>query len=102
MRVFLVFVAAVAALSGVAAIGLVLSVLYWSTRPGAETFGYEIFVIPLLSVCALFCFGVAWLCYKKRDSPLPRFSLRTMLIVTAIVAVVLGMIAWLDQAWIGK
>jgi hypothetical protein len=31
-----------------------------------------------------------------------RFSLRTMLIATTIVAVVLGMIAWLDRAWIGK
>jgi phosphotransferase system glucose/maltose/N-acetylglucosamine-specific IIC component len=31
-----------------------------------------------------------------------RFSLRTLLIATTVVAVVLGMIAWLDRAWIGK
>ena len=37
----------------------------------------------------------------KREGPW-RFSLRTMLIATTLVAVVLGMIAWLDRAWIGK
>jgi hypothetical protein len=31
-----------------------------------------------------------------------RFTLRTLFIVTTFLAVVLGMIAWLDQAWIGK
>lgn len=31
-----------------------------------------------------------------------RFSLRTMLIATTLIAVVLGMMAWLDGAWIGK
>jgi hypothetical protein len=31
-----------------------------------------------------------------------RFSLRTLLIATTILAVILGMIAWLDRAWIGK
>jgi hypothetical protein len=31
-----------------------------------------------------------------------RFQLRTLLIVTTLLAVVLGMCAWLDRAWIGK
>jgi hypothetical protein len=31
-----------------------------------------------------------------------RFRLRTMLIATTFLAIVLGMIAWLDRAWIGK
>jgi hypothetical protein len=31
-----------------------------------------------------------------------RFSLRTIFIATTFLAVVLGMIAWLDRAWIGK
>jgi hypothetical protein len=32
----------------------------------------------------------------------PRFTTRSMFIATAFLAVVLGMIAWLDRAWIGK
>jgi hypothetical protein len=31
-----------------------------------------------------------------------RFTLRSLFIVTTVLAVVLGMIAWLDRAWIGK
>lgn len=31
-----------------------------------------------------------------------RFKLRGLFIVTTFLAVVLGMIAWLDRAWIGK
>jgi hypothetical protein len=31
-----------------------------------------------------------------------RFSLRSLFIATTFLAVVLGMIAWLDRAWIGK
>ena len=31
-----------------------------------------------------------------------RFKLRSLFIVTTFLAVVLGMIAWLDRAWIGK
>jgi hypothetical protein len=31
-----------------------------------------------------------------------RFNLRSMFIATTFLAVVLGMIAWLDRAWIGK
>jgi hypothetical protein len=32
----------------------------------------------------------------------PRFTLRTLFIATTFLAIVLGMIAWLDRAWIGK
>ena len=35
------------------------------------------------------------------ESP-SRFSLRSLFIATTFLAVVLGMIAWLDRAWIGK
>jgi hypothetical protein len=31
-----------------------------------------------------------------------RFTLRSLFIITTFLAVVLGMIAWLDRAWIGK
>jgi hypothetical protein len=31
-----------------------------------------------------------------------RFTLRSLFIATTFFAVVLGMIAWLDRAWIGK
>ena len=31
-----------------------------------------------------------------------RFKLRSLFIATTFLAVVLGMIAWLDRAWIGK
>jgi hypothetical protein len=31
-----------------------------------------------------------------------RFNLRSMFVLTTFLAVVLGMIAWLDRAWIGK
>jgi hypothetical protein len=31
-----------------------------------------------------------------------QFTLRDLLIATTFLAVVLGMIAWLDRAWIGQ
>jgi hypothetical protein len=31
-----------------------------------------------------------------------RFNLRSLFIATTFLAVVLGLIAWLDRAWIGK
>jgi hypothetical protein len=31
-----------------------------------------------------------------------QFTLRSLFIATTFLAVVLGMIAWLDRAWIGK
>ena len=42
---------------------------------------------------------IAAILWKKREK---RFSLRRLFIVTTFLAVVLGMIAWLDRAWIGK
>jgi hypothetical protein len=32
----------------------------------------------------------------------PQFTLRSLFIVTTFLAIVLGMVAWLDRAWIGK
>jgi hypothetical protein len=32
----------------------------------------------------------------------PQFTLRSLFIATTFLAIVLGMIAWLDRAWIGK
>ena len=31
-----------------------------------------------------------------------RFTLRSLFIATTFLAIVLGMIAWLDHSWIGK
>ena len=42
---------------------------------------------------------IAAILWKKREK---RFSLRSLFIVTTFLAVVLGMIAWLDRAWIGR
>jgi hypothetical protein len=42
------------------------------------------------------------LCFVPWRRIMFRFSLRVMLIAVTLVAVVLGMIAWLDRAWIGK
>ena len=44
----------------------------------------------------------SWICQDK-CRPWPwRFTLRSLFIATTFLAVVLGMIAWLDRAWIGK
>jgi hypothetical protein len=40
--------------------------------------------------------------YKLEQPVQLRFSLRSLLIVTTFLAVVLGMIVWLDRAWIAK
>jgi hypothetical protein len=47
------------------------------------------------------CVVLAAAPFLVRNSRL-RFSLRAMLIITTLVAVVLGMMAWLDHSWIGK
>jgi hypothetical protein len=60
--------------------GLRLDIPYW--------------FMVLLSTGAI---AISWLPWWSN-----RFSLRTLLITTTIVAIVLGMIAWLDQAWMGK
>jgi hypothetical protein len=31
-----------------------------------------------------------------------QFTLRTLFVATTFLAILLGMIAWLDEAWIGK
>jgi hypothetical protein len=49
----------------------------------------------LVLICGLLGFGL------RLRWP-PRFTLRTLFIATTVLAVVLGMIAWLDRAWIGK
>jgi hypothetical protein len=46
-------------------------------------------------VCGLLGFGL------RLPWP-PRFTLRSLFIAITFLAVVLGMIAWLDRAWIGK
>jgi hypothetical protein len=40
--------------------------------------------------------------YLPRSRVKYRFGLRTLFIATTFLAIVLGMIAWLDRAWIGK
>ena len=56
---------------------------------------------PLASINVLvFASGVLTVIFRWRWPW--HFSLRSLFIATTFLAVVLGMIAWLDQAWIGK
>ena len=50
---------------------------------------------------AFFTTGLPAILFQLRWTPW-RFALRTLFIVTTFLAIVLGMIAWLDRAWIGK
>jgi hypothetical protein len=45
--------------------------------------------------------GILAMLFQLRWPPW-RFTLRSLFVVTTFLAVVLGMIAWLDRAWIGK
>jgi hypothetical protein len=44
--------------------------------------------------------SLAIICQMRR--PLRRFNLRSLFTVTTFLAIVLGLIAWLDRPWIGK
>jgi hypothetical protein len=58
--------------------------------------GYLILVPIWLPVLLTALLGVApWIKWSRK------FGLRTLLISTTFLAVVLGMIAWLDRAWFG-
>jgi hypothetical protein len=50
------------------------------------------FLVPVFATLS----AVPWI------RPPRRFSLRTLFIAITFLAIVLGMIAWLDRAWIGK
>jgi hypothetical protein len=81
---------------------------YWRICLGDGLLVFGGALIPLWPVSWLITFGGFTVCgaglyIREFMEPWPgRFSLRTMLIATTLVAVVLGMIAWLDRAWIGK
>ena len=66
---------------------------YAKFRPGQFDFDLPYWFLVLLS--AIFALS-PWIRSSKR------VSLRTLLIATTLVAVVLGMIAWVDHSWIGK
>ena len=68
---------------------------FWRSPPPAQI---SILMLPfwflvLTSGLLAMIFRLRW--------PL-RFNLRSLFIATTLLAVVLGMIAWLDRAWIGK
>ena len=59
---------------------------------------YIVIAVPywfISIIFALLC-GLPW--FWRRFN----FSLRTFLVAFTVAAIVLGMIAWLDRAWIGK
>ena len=72
---------------------------------GSGILGFRMLGGPLAPVpviphwCAITVFGALGIVLGRGQF---HFSLRTLLITTTIVAVVLGMMAWLDRAWIGK
>jgi hypothetical protein len=66
---------------------------YWSSRASDKTVAVPFWFLVVASGSLAMLLRMRW--------PL-RFSLRSMLIATTFLAVVLGMIAWLDRAWIGK
>jgi hypothetical protein len=66
--------------------------------PGGTSGGGHAFVLPYWFL-VITTGSLAMLCQLRWP---PRFTLRCLFIATTFLAVVLGMIAWLDRAWIGK
>jgi hypothetical protein len=65
---------------------------------GTTSLGFALLIIPFWFVALLG--GTLAMLFQLRW-PL-RFTLRSMFVFTTFLAIVLGMIAWLDRAWIGK
>jgi hypothetical protein len=63
------------------------------TSPGGSGVAVPFWFVVLSGGSLAMLFQVRW--------P-PRFNLRHLFIPTTFLAIVLGMIAWLDRAWIGK
>jgi hypothetical protein len=72
-------------------LGFGLQRLPWSIRVS----------IPIWSPVVVFA-GISLLFRLPSSRPLHGFSLRSLFIATTVLAVVLGMIAWLDRSWIAK
>ena len=70
-----------------------LEFVAFNTPPGGFLVGVPHWFLVLTSGSLAMVFRLQW--------P-PRFTLRSLFIATTFLAVVLGMIAWLDRAWIGK
>jgi hypothetical protein len=74
-------------------------------RPLESNLGFAGQLSPYVVVMLPFCFlvlvsgSLAMLLQLRWPW---RFTLRSLFIVTTFLAVVLGMMAWLDRAWIGK
>jgi hypothetical protein len=67
---------------------------------GFRLLGGRLLPIPVIPHwCAITVFGALGIALGRGQF---HFSLRTLLITTTFVAVVLGMIAWWDRAWIRK
>jgi hypothetical protein len=63
------------------------------------------YIEVIVTICAHHCADESFLptslFFFHRPSPW-RFNLCSLFIATTFLAVVLGMIAWLDRAWIGQ
>jgi hypothetical protein len=66
---------------------------YWSSRASDTNAAVPYWFLVLTTGSLAMLFRLRW--------PL-RFTLCSLFIATTLLAVVLGMIAWLDRAWIGR
>ena len=65
----------------------------WWSLPNGVYFALPYWFVVLASGSLAMLFRLRW--------P-PRFTLYNMFVATTVLAMALGMIAWLDRAWIGK
>jgi hypothetical protein len=64
---------------------------FFLSKSWAPSFSYWLLVLTTGSLAMAFRLRRPW-----------RFTLRGLFVVTTFLAIALGMIAWLDRAWIGK
>jgi hypothetical protein len=92
MKAFLAIVGSLAIAAGIIATGMLIAVFIRSNTKGIETFGAEFVIIPCFFAASIGCFSIAWLCFYRPDRLTPQFSLRNLLVVVTLVAIVMGMI----------
>jgi hypothetical protein len=87
----------IAIVTGAVATWMLIEVFKRSTRPGAETFGAELVILPCFLAAVAYCFRVAWLCFYGPNKLPSQFSLGIMLVVVTLIAVSIGLVAWLGS-----
>jgi hypothetical protein len=70
----------------------------WGFTEGTTSMGFRLLIVPFWFVTLLG--GALAMVFQLRWPPW-RFTLRSLFVLTTFLAVMLGMIAWLDRAWIG-